>query len=105
MSIFKKIQRVQETLDDIHQDIKKNVCNKKNKDGFFRQAVAEYLACLEVKSAKLESLFYKDQLQWIERADDEKRKAGAFTDKLKEFVERQSRELATILKSNYKSES
>ena len=105
MELDLKLMKVLESLRELHQVIKNNIQSENNKDGFFRQGEAEYLTCLELKSVQLESLFYKDQLQWIERAEAEKKKAGAFTDQLKEFVERQGRELAAILRSNYKSKS
>ena len=105
VSIDLKMMKVQEALDEIRQVVMKNIKSEHNMDGYFRQGEAEYLACLELKSAQLESLFYKDHLQLAERATAEKKKAEAFNNHLKEVVEKQSRELAAILRSKVKLES
>ena len=84
-----KMMTVLDTLNEIRQIVKDNLYSKQRKEGYFIQNEAEYLTCLELEHAKLETLLRQDEKKWTIAAIETKKKAQGIKDEMKLFLEEQ----------------
>ena len=74
---------VLDTLNEIRLIFKDNLYSKQRKEGYFILDESEYLACLELKHAKLEALLRQDEKKWTIAAMETKKKAQGIKDQVK----------------------
>ena len=96
-----KIDQVQEILKEIGTTIEENIKSEENREGFLTQQCGEYLACLSLKRAELRTLFSKDEAQWAENIEAARRQAESIKQQIRELLDRQSKELASLLGVHY----